>query len=124
MQALAFQIISRLSIKNSFDKNLAKILYDFSQSIGPSGLVAGQLYDLGINNKKVKIKMLEKIYKMKTGELIKLCLQLPLHLKKDIKKKISIISINFQLYLERHFKYKMIILGLLSLLNSLEKLPN
>ena len=87
MQALAFQIISRLSIKNSFDKNLAKILYDFSQSIGPSGLVAGQLYDLGINNKKVKIKMLEKIYKMKTGELIKLCLQLPLHLKKDIKKK-------------------------------------
>lgn len=87
MQALAFQIISRLSIKNSFDKNLAKILYDFSQSIGPSGLVAGQLYDLGINNKKVKIKMLEKIYKMKTGELIKLCFQLPLHLKKDIKKK-------------------------------------
>ncbi len=87
MQALAFQIISKLSFENRVDKNLAKILYDFSYSIGPSGLVAGQLHDLGINNKKVKIKTLEKIYKMKTGELIKLCLQLPLHLKKGIKKK-------------------------------------
>jgi len=56
--------------KGDFSKEiLGKLVFEFSQAIGGKGLIGGQIRDLTCKNKKVNLKILEKIYLQKTAAL-------------------------------------------------------
>ena len=86
LQSLAFQILSHKKNDHiSYETHLNWVNF-FSAAIGLHGVAGGQYLDLAVNNKNVELKQLEKIYTLKTGNLIAPCIMLPYMLDKNYPK--------------------------------------
>tara|TARA_B100000579_G_scaffold320662_1_gene270264 strand:- start:419 stop:1324 length:906 start_codon:yes stop_codon:yes gene_type:complete len=86
LQSLAFQILSHKKYDQISYETYLNWVNFFSVSIGLHGVAGGQYLDLAVNNKNVELKQLEKIYTLKTGNLIAPCIMLPYMLDKDYPK--------------------------------------
>ena len=83
LQSLAFQILSQKKNNQISHETQLNWVNFFSAAIGLHGVAGGQYLDLAINNKDVELKQLEKIYTLKTGNLIAPCIMLPYMLDKN-----------------------------------------
>ena len=69
LQSLAFEFLVSPDFIIEDEKKINLISY-LSKAIGINGMVFGQSLDMECSNKEIDIKLLEKIQKKKTGELI------------------------------------------------------
>ena len=69
LQSLAFEFLVSPNF-NIDDAKKINLISHLSKSIGINGMVLGQSLDMESSNKEIDIKLLEKIQKKKTGELI------------------------------------------------------
>jgi len=88
---LAFEILSN----QKTHPNPAIRIYlinELSKSLGSKGLAGGQSLDLLYEEKKISISQIQKMYKMKTGALFKLCCKAPFILDGSSKKELNFAS--------------------------------
>lgn len=76
LQTLAFSILSEERMKNVTLKNRLLMISTLSKAIGIYGICRGQELELITNGKNINLKILEEIYKYKTGSLIKAAVRL------------------------------------------------
>jgi farnesyl diphosphate synthase len=69
LQSLAFEFLVSPDF-NIPDEKKINLISHLSKAIGIKGMVFGQSLDMECSNKEIDIKLLEKIQKKKTGELI------------------------------------------------------
>ena len=69
LQSLAFEFLVSPDF-NIPDEKKINLISHLSKAIGINGMVFGQSLDMECSNKEIDIKLLEKIQKKKTGELI------------------------------------------------------
>lgn len=73
LQALAFEALCQ---QNS--PNAARMCLQLAQACGSTGMAGGQQLDLDATGQSLEQAQLENIHALKTGALIKACIQLPL----------------------------------------------
>jgi len=123
LQSLAFEILSNKKHDHISHETYLNWINYLSKSIGILGVAGGQYLDLSINNKIVELDELEKIYSLKTGNLIAPCIMLPCMLDNsynDILEKLRI----FGLVLGVSFQIKDDLLGYTSSSEILGKTKN
>ncbi|MFA1821581.1 polyprenyl synthetase family protein [Virgibacillus oceani] len=64
----SFEIIAEDNNLHDFEK--VELIKKLSMAAGPSGMVAGQIMDMGAENNPIKLQQLETIHELKTGELL------------------------------------------------------
>jgi|SaaInlV_100m_DNA_4_1039707.scaffolds.fasta_scaffold05894_3 geranylgeranyl pyrophosphate synthase len=69
LQSLAFEFLTSPTFKID-DGEKINLISQLSKAIGIEGMVFGQSLDMECSNKKINIKLLEKIQRNKTGKLI------------------------------------------------------
>lgn len=80
------------------DKEKVWIVQLLSRASGPSGMVAGQLLDMEAENKQVSLEQLERIHKLKTGELLRFAVTAGAYLGNATKEQITHLE-KFSYYL-------------------------
>ncbi|UOF93483.1 MAG: polyprenyl synthetase family protein [Bordetella sp.] len=73
LQALAFEILAKISIKPDLTVKALKIL---ASSIGSVGMVGGQAIDLQSVNQELSMEELKRMYSLKTGAVFSCCITL------------------------------------------------
>ena len=81
LQSLAFEFLV-LPDFNIPDEKKINLISHLSKAIGINGMVFGQSLDMECSNKEIDIKLLEKIQKKKTGELIHAACIMPYSISK------------------------------------------
>ena len=66
----AFEIISTASCEKLNPKNILKSVNFLADSVGSSGMISGQCFDIKLNDKNYGKKELLNIYNLKTSKLI------------------------------------------------------
>ena len=66
----AFEIISTASCEKLNPKNILKSVNFLADSVGSSGMISGQCFDIKLNDKNYEKKELLNIYNLKTSKLI------------------------------------------------------
>ena len=80
LQAEAFTLLAATPHPNLPAERRVAILAEFGQAVGRSGMVAGQVMDLGQEGKPADLARLELLHRRKTGSLLRFCVRLGGHL--------------------------------------------
>jgi len=123
LQSLAFEILSNKKYEQISHETYLNWTNYLSKSIGILGVAGGQYLDLSINNKSVELNELEKIYSLKTGNLIAPCIMLPFMLDNNCNASFEKLRI-FGLLLGVSFQIKDDLLGYTSSSEILGKTKN
>lgn len=92
----SFDIIANDELLSAEEKvNIIQLLAKCS---GPSGMVAGQIYDMQAEKQKVNLEALERVHHYKTGELIKFAIVTGAYLANATQEDIKHLE-NFAYYL-------------------------
>ena len=76
MQALAFEILTDLSIVGPAAKIRVNLANQLASAVGSSGMAGGQAMDLEAVDRHLSIDVLEEIHRKKTGCLIEACINM------------------------------------------------
>lgn len=76
MQALAFEILTNLSIHGPDAETRMHLTNQLATAVGSSGMAGGQAMDLDAVNCDLSIDALENIHRKKTGYLIQACINM------------------------------------------------
>ena len=98
LQSLAFEILSSEDFKIS-DQQKINLIAQLSKAIGVEGMVLGQSLDMESSNKKINEKLLEKIQKNKTGQLIYASCTMPYSISKNFDISVNNLISRFSLLL-------------------------
>tara|TARA_B100001996_G_scaffold364586_1_gene333726 strand:+ start:95 stop:997 length:903 start_codon:yes stop_codon:yes gene_type:complete len=123
LQSLAFEILSNKKYEQISHETYLNWTNYLSKSIGILGVAGGQYLDLSINDKSVELNELEKIYSLKTGNLIAPCIMLPFMLDNNCNASFEKLRI-FGLLLGVSFQIKDDLLGYTSSSEILGKTKN
>lgn len=77
LQCLAFEVLASAPLSDNANKYRIDIIKALSRAAGGSGMVAGQSIDLMSTNKDVELATLQKLHALKTGAILKACVELP-----------------------------------------------
>jgi len=98
LQSLAFEILSSEDFKIS-DQQKINLIAQLSKAIGVEGMVLGQSLDMESSNKKIDEKLLKKIQKNKTGQLIYASCTMPFSISKNFDISVNNLISRFSLLL-------------------------
>ena len=98
LQSLAFEILSSGDFKIN-DQQKINLISQLSKAIGIEGMVLGQSLDMESSNKKINEKLLEKIQKNKTGQLIHASCTMPYSISKNFDTSVNNLISRFSLLL-------------------------
>ena len=76
MQALAFSLLTNLSINGPDAATRSKLTNQLAHAVGSLGMAGGQAMDLAAVDKHISIEALEYIHRQKTGCLIRACIDM------------------------------------------------
>tara|TARA_B100000035_G_scaffold258526_1_gene228874 strand:+ start:914 stop:1804 length:891 start_codon:yes stop_codon:yes gene_type:complete len=98
LQSLAFEVLSSGNFKIN-DQQKINLIAQLSKAIGIEGMVLGQSLDMESSNKKINEKLLEKIQKNKTGQLIHASCTMPYSISKNFDASVNNLISRFSLLL-------------------------
>ncbi|AYN24620.1 polyprenyl synthetase family protein [Buchnera aphidicola] len=95
LQGLAFNILSNNNMPGVHDAIRLKMISEFSNSIGYSGMCIGQMLDLEKTRKEINISELKKINLYKTAFLIRCSIRLAYFSSNNFSKEVLLILDKF-----------------------------
>ncbi|AAM67992.1 polyprenyl synthetase family protein [Buchnera aphidicola] len=124
LQGLAFNILSNSNMPGVHDSIRLKMIAEFSNAIGYSGMCIGQMLDLEKERKKINISELEKINLYKTAFLIRCSIRLAYFASNNFSKEVLFILDKFSVSIGLAFQIQDDILDLKNDIKKLESKRN
>ena len=87
LQCMAFEILATTELSDFAHNKRIQLITHLAQSAGVAGMVGGQSLDLMATDKSIVMSELTKLHKLKTGALLKACVQLACILSERISPK-------------------------------------
>lgn len=92
LNALAFQVLGSLTERGAESEVVATIVKKMGKATGPSGLIAGQAWDLDESFREIDIAHLEMIHRLKTGKLFGITMEAAALLADLDEKSVSVVA--------------------------------
>lgn len=114
LQSMAFEIIAGANLGNNTNPKKHLLILALSQAAGPAGMVGGQSLDLGATDRKIPLSELKNLHALKTGALLKVCVQLPCILSNTLTAKQKQAFLTFSEHIGLAFQIQDDILDVIS----------
>lgn len=84
LQTMAFSIIADAPMSDTAHERRAGLVSMLARSSGYSGMCGGQAIDLSSTGKVVSVEALTQLHSLKTGALLKVCVEMITHVSEDL----------------------------------------
>jgi farnesyl diphosphate synthase len=121
LQSMAFEILAGADLSEYADKQKAALILALSRAAGANGMVGGQSLDLAATNQEISLEHLTQLHQLKTGAILKSCVDLPCIISEKLSADEHSIFLRFAEHIGLAFQIQDDILDVVSSTETLGK---